>query len=165
MVEGGGLLKGCEQSRPILPDANIPYFIGSFATFARVPYWPILSNTPRPVAIAVAKSCSVKCAIPVASGNLSDVGESDSSPSGLQPPVGRLVNSHGSSAPAACWGRSIPWISGMTEHPTGGISGVDPLRAIDLIWTLRDIKAKAHFAASRPDHATNCSSSAWSRCE
>ena len=30
----------------------------------------------------------------------------------------------------------------MNEHPTGGISGVDPLRAIDLIWTLRDIKAK-----------------------
>ena len=30
----------------------------------------------------------------------------------------------------------------MNEHPLGGISGIDPLRAIDLIWTLRDIKAK-----------------------
>jgi len=29
----------------------------------------------------------------------------------------------------------------MNEHPTGGISGVDPRREIDLIWT-RDIKAK-----------------------
>jgi hypothetical protein len=40
----------------------------------------------------------------------------------------------------------------MGEHPTGGISGVDPLRAIDLIWTLRDIKAKRTLMPPDPDH-------------
>jgi hypothetical protein len=40
----------------------------------------------------------------------------------------------------------------MNEHPIGGISGVDPLRAIDLIWTLRDIKAKRTFFRPDPDH-------------
>ena len=40
----------------------------------------------------------------------------------------------------------------MNEHPTGGISGVDPLRAIDLIWTLRDIKAKRTLLPIDPDH-------------
>jgi len=40
----------------------------------------------------------------------------------------------------------------MNEHPTGGISGVDPLRAIDLIWTLRDIKAKRTLLPPDPDH-------------
>ena len=39
----------------------------------------------------------------------------------------------------------------MNDHPTGGISGVDPLRAIDLIWTLRDIKAERTLP-SDPDH-------------
>jgi hypothetical protein len=35
----------------------------------------------------------------------------------------------------------------------GGISGVDPLRAIDLIWTLRDIKAKrTTMFPVDPDH-------------
>jgi hypothetical protein len=42
--------------------------------------------------------------------------------------------------------------STMDEHPTGGISGVDPLRAIDLIWTLRDIKAKRTLLPVDPDH-------------
>jgi len=40
----------------------------------------------------------------------------------------------------------------MNEHPKGGISGVDPLRAIDLIWTLRDIKAKRTLLPIDPDH-------------
>ena len=40
----------------------------------------------------------------------------------------------------------------MDEHPIGGISGVDPLRAIDLIWTLRDIKAKRTLLPIDPDH-------------
>ena len=38
----------------------------------------------------------------------------------------------------------------MNERPTGGISGVD--RAIDLIWTLRDIKAKRTLLPPDPDH-------------
>lgn len=40
----------------------------------------------------------------------------------------------------------------MNEHPIGGISGVDPLRAIDLVWTLRDIKAKRTLLPPDPDH-------------
>ena len=40
----------------------------------------------------------------------------------------------------------------VNEHPTGGISGVDPLRAIDLVWTLRDIKAKRTLLPIDPDH-------------
>ena len=40
----------------------------------------------------------------------------------------------------------------MNEHPLGGISGVDPLHAIDLIWTLRDIKAKRDLRPLDPDH-------------
>jgi hypothetical protein len=40
----------------------------------------------------------------------------------------------------------------VNEHPIGGISGVDPLRAIDLVWTLRDIKAKRTLLPSDPDH-------------
>src|SRR3954468_18761807 len=40
----------------------------------------------------------------------------------------------------------------MNEHPKGGISRVDPLRAIDLIWTLRDIKAKRTLLPIDPDH-------------
>ena len=40
----------------------------------------------------------------------------------------------------------------MNEHPIGGISGVDPLRAIDLIWTLRDIKARWSLLPPDPDH-------------
>ena len=40
----------------------------------------------------------------------------------------------------------------MNEHPTGGISGVDPRRATDLIWTLRDIKAKRTLLPPDPDH-------------
>ena len=40
----------------------------------------------------------------------------------------------------------------MNQHPLGGISGVDPLRAIDLIWTLRDIKAKRTLLPPDPDH-------------
>jgi hypothetical protein len=40
----------------------------------------------------------------------------------------------------------------MNEHPTGGMSGVDPLRAIDLIWTLRDIKAKRTLLPPDPVH-------------
>jgi hypothetical protein len=40
----------------------------------------------------------------------------------------------------------------MNERPIGGISGVDPLRAIDLIWTLRDIKAKRTLLPPDPDH-------------
>jgi hypothetical protein len=40
----------------------------------------------------------------------------------------------------------------MDEHPIGGISGVDPLRAIDLVWTLRDIKAKRTLLPIDPDH-------------
>ena len=40
----------------------------------------------------------------------------------------------------------------MNEHPTSGISGVDPLRAIDLIWTLRDIKAKRTLLPPDPGH-------------
>jgi len=39
----------------------------------------------------------------------------------------------------------------MSKHPLGGISGVNPLRAIDLIWTLRDIKAKRTFLPPVPD--------------
>ena len=39
----------------------------------------------------------------------------------------------------------------MSYHPVGGISGVDPLRAIDLIWTLRDINAK-RMPPPDPDH-------------
>ena len=39
----------------------------------------------------------------------------------------------------------------MNEHPKG-ISGIDPLRAIDLIWTLRDIKAKRTLLPIEPDH-------------
>jgi len=35
---------------------------------------------------------------------------------------------------------------------TGGVSGVDPLRAIDLKWTLRDIKAKRTVFPVDPDH-------------
>ena len=38
------------------------------------------------------------------------------------------------------------------KHPMGGISGVDPLRAIDLIWTLRDIKAKRTLLPIDPNH-------------
>ena len=34
----------------------------------------------------------------------------------------------------------------------GGISGVDPRRATDLIWTLRDIKAKRTLLSPDPDH-------------
>jgi hypothetical protein len=40
----------------------------------------------------------------------------------------------------------------VNEHPIGGISGVDPLRAIDLVWTLRDIKAKRTLLPPDPDH-------------
>jgi hypothetical protein len=40
----------------------------------------------------------------------------------------------------------------VNEHPVGGISGVDPLRAIDLVWTLRDIKAKRTLLPPDPDH-------------
>ena len=40
----------------------------------------------------------------------------------------------------------------MEEHPRGGISGVDPLRAIDLIWTLRDIEAKRTMFPVDHDH-------------
>jgi hypothetical protein len=40
----------------------------------------------------------------------------------------------------------------VEKHPRGGISGVDPLRAIDLIWTLRDIKAKRTMFPVDPDH-------------
>jgi hypothetical protein len=40
----------------------------------------------------------------------------------------------------------------MEEHPRGSISGVDPLRAIDLIWTLRDIKMKRTMFPVDPDH-------------
>jgi hypothetical protein len=39
----------------------------------------------------------------------------------------------------------------MEEHPKGGISGVDPLRAIDL-WTLRDIEAKWTMFPVDHDH-------------
>jgi hypothetical protein len=35
---------------------------------------------------------------------------------------------------------------------TGEISGVDALRSIDLIWTLRDIKAKRTLLPVEPDH-------------
>jgi hypothetical protein len=34
----------------------------------------------------------------------------------------------------------------------GDISGVDPLRSIDLVWTLRDIKAKRTLLPVDPDH-------------
>ena len=40
----------------------------------------------------------------------------------------------------------------MNEHPIGGIAGVAPLRAIDLIWTLRDIKARRTLLPPDPDH-------------
>jgi hypothetical protein len=40
----------------------------------------------------------------------------------------------------------------MNEHPIGGISGVDPIRAIDLIWTLGDVKAKRTLLPPDPDH-------------
>ena len=40
----------------------------------------------------------------------------------------------------------------MNDRPTGGILGVDPLRAIDLIWTLRDIKARRTLLPPDPDH-------------
>ena len=40
----------------------------------------------------------------------------------------------------------------MVQHPAGRISGVDPLRAIDLIWTLRDIKAKRTLLPIDRDH-------------
>ena len=40
----------------------------------------------------------------------------------------------------------------MDQHQMGGIAGVDPLRAIDLIWTLRDIKAKRTLLPVNPDH-------------
>ena len=33
-----------------------------------------------------------------------------------------------------------------------GLAGVDPLHAIDLIWTLRDIKAKRTLLPVNPDH-------------
>jgi hypothetical protein len=35
---------------------------------------------------------------------------------------------------------------------SGEISGVDPLRSIDLVWTLRDIKAKRTLLPVDPDH-------------
>ena len=34
----------------------------------------------------------------------------------------------------------------------GDISGVNPLRSIDLVWTLRDIKAKRTLLPVDPDH-------------
>jgi hypothetical protein len=34
----------------------------------------------------------------------------------------------------------------------GDISGVSPLRSIDLVWTLRDIKAKRTLLPVDPDH-------------
>ena len=40
----------------------------------------------------------------------------------------------------------------MNDRPIGGIAGVDPLRAIDLIWTLRDIKAKRTLLPPDPVH-------------
>ncbi len=40
----------------------------------------------------------------------------------------------------------------MDPHPLGGIAGVDRLRAIDLVWTLRDIKAKRTLLPIDPDH-------------
>ena len=40
----------------------------------------------------------------------------------------------------------------MNGHPIGGITGVDPLRAIDLIWTLRDINARRSLLPPDPDH-------------
>ena len=38
------------------------------------------------------------------------------------------------------------------DHPMSGIPGVDPLQAIDLVWTLRDIKAKRTLMPPDPDH-------------
>jgi len=35
---------------------------------------------------------------------------------------------------------------------SGEITGVDPLRSIDLVWTLRDIKAKRTLLPVDPDH-------------
>ncbi len=40
----------------------------------------------------------------------------------------------------------------MDPLPLGGIAGVDRLRAIDLVWTLRDIKAKRTLLPVDPDH-------------
>jgi hypothetical protein len=38
------------------------------------------------------------------------------------------------------------------NNGTSEISGVDPLRSIDLVWTLRDIKAKRTLLPVDPDH-------------
>ena len=40
----------------------------------------------------------------------------------------------------------------MDHHPPSHIAGVDPLRAIELVWTLRDIKAKRTLLPIDPHH-------------
>lgn len=46
-----------------------------------------------------------------------------------------------------------PFLSVTGEMDMGEIPGVDPLRCIDLVWTLRDIKAKrSQLFPIDPDH-------------
>jgi hypothetical protein len=44
------------------------------------------------------------------------------------------------------------WKSDWIMNGSGEISGVDALRTIDLVWTLRDIKAKRTLLPVDPDH-------------
>jgi hypothetical protein len=85
------------------------------------------------------------------SRNLSHAAESDSSPSGLHSPLAGWASQVAAPVPP-CWGRFFKEFQQVSEHPTGGISGVDPLRAIDLVWTLRDIKARRTLLPPDPDH-------------
>jgi len=72
---------------------------------------------------------------------------------GFKTPVDRLANSKWTApAPATLEPFYYSGFQVMNEHPLGGIAGIDPLRAIDLIWTLRDIKAKRTLLPPDPDH-------------
>jgi len=67
-------------------------------------------------------------------------------------PVDRMANSGDGSSTRLLGPFSKSGFPVMNTHPLGGISGVDPLRAIDLIWTLRDIRAKRTLRPLDPDH-------------
>jgi hypothetical protein len=50
------------------------------------------------------------------------------------------------------WAVSLRMGFYVMNNRWGDISGVDPLRSIDLVWTLRDIKAKRTLLPVDPDH-------------